>query len=77
MDTRSVAGSQTKDRGELPLLGAWAQPRTMDDCLCEFLRATTPGDSPKERKEMGESDQFSRFGDFLFGDVRLWLRNGV
>lgn len=49
----------------------------MDDCLCELLRATTPGDSPKEGEEMGESDQFSRFGDLLFGDVRLWLRNGV
>lgn len=76
MDTRSAAGSQTKGREELALLESGLRPRTVDDCLCELLRATTPGDSPKEHEEIGESDQFSRFGHLLFGDVRLWLRNG-
>lgn len=63
MDTRSAAGSQTKDREELALLESGLWPRTVDDC-------------PKEHEEMGESDQFSRFGHLLSGDVRLWLRNG-
>lgn len=58
MDTRSAAGSQTKGRGELALLESGLRPHTVDDCLCELLRATAPGTARKNTRKWENQTSF-------------------